>query len=62
MFHGRSLEAKRSLYEGVVAALTALGVPALDIKIVLLEAPRENWRIRGGAPASDIDLGFKVDV
>jgi len=30
--------------------------------IVLNEQPRENWGIRGGIPASEIGLGFKVDI
>lgn len=65
MFSGRSLEAKRALYplyKGLVTNLSGLGVPATEIKITLLEVPAENWGIRGGYPASEIDLGFKVDV
>jgi hypothetical protein len=30
--------------------------------ITLHELPRENWGIRGGQAATDVDLGFKVDV
>ncbi|MDA9476750.1 4-oxalocrotonate tautomerase [Bradyrhizobium sp. CCBAU 65884] len=62
MFSGRSLEAKRALYKLLVANLSALGVPATEIKIILLEVPAENWGLRGGYPASEIDLDFKVDV
>jgi phenylpyruvate tautomerase PptA (4-oxalocrotonate tautomerase family) len=62
MFSGRSLEAKRALYKTLVANLSALGVPATEIKIILLEVSAENWGLRGGQPASEIDLGFKVDV
>lgn len=62
MFSGRSIDAKRRLYEALVANLSALGVPATEVKIVLLEVPAENWGIRGGKPASEVDLGFKVDV
>lgn len=62
MFSGRSLEAKRALYKGLVTNLSGLGVPATEIKIILLEVPAENWGLRGGYPASEIDLGFKVDV
>jgi hypothetical protein len=29
---------------------------------VLHEVPLENWGIRGGTPASDVDLGFEVGV
>jgi hypothetical protein len=29
---------------------------------LLRELARENWGIRGGQAASDVDLGFKVDI
>ncbi len=62
LFAGRSLEAKRGLYKAVVAKLSALGVPETEIKIVLIEVPPQNWGIRGGVPASEVELGFKIDV
>ena len=62
MFSGRSTSAKRALYQAIVRNLAGLGVPALDIKITLIETPPDNWGIRGGVPASEIDLGFKIDV
>ena len=62
MFSGRSMDAKRVLYQAIVRNLAAFGVPALDIKITLIETPPENWGLRGGTPASEIDLGFKIDV
>jgi phenylpyruvate tautomerase PptA (4-oxalocrotonate tautomerase family) len=62
LFSGRSIDAKRALYKAVVANLSALGVPASEIKIILVEVPAENWGLRGGLPASEVDLGFKVDV
>jgi phenylpyruvate tautomerase PptA (4-oxalocrotonate tautomerase family) len=62
LFSGRSLDAKKSLYQAVVANLHELGVPTSEIKIVLLEAPPEDWGLRGGQPASEIDLGFRIDV
>jgi phenylpyruvate tautomerase PptA (4-oxalocrotonate tautomerase family) len=62
MFSGRSMDAKRKLYQAIVRNLVPLGVPALDIKITLIETPPENWGLRGGMPASEIDLGFKIDV
>jgi len=62
MFSGRSMGAKRALYQAIVRNLAALDVPPLDIKITLIESPPENWGIRGGMPASEIDLGFKIDV
>ena len=62
MFSGRSMGAKRLLYQAIVRNLAALGVPELDIKITLIEAPPQNWGVRGGKPASEIDLGFRIDV
>jgi phenylpyruvate tautomerase PptA (4-oxalocrotonate tautomerase family) len=60
-FAGRSLEAKRQLYSGIVENLAQLGIPRDHVLIALNEIPRENWGIQGKA-AVDIDLGFKVDV
>jgi phenylpyruvate tautomerase PptA (4-oxalocrotonate tautomerase family) len=62
MFSGRSIGAKRALYRAIVRNLEALGVPPLDVKVTLVETPPENWGLRGGMPASEIDLGFKIDV
>jgi phenylpyruvate tautomerase PptA (4-oxalocrotonate tautomerase family) len=62
MFSGRSMGAKRSLYQAIVRNLATLGVPELDIKITLIETPPENWGLRGGMPASEIELGFRIDV
>jgi phenylpyruvate tautomerase PptA (4-oxalocrotonate tautomerase family) len=62
LFSGRSLDAKKALYSALVANLCAIGVPANEIKIVLIEVPPENWGLRGGQPASEIDLGFRIDV
>ena len=62
LFAGRSLEAKRALYQALVRNLGKFGIPSGDIKILLRESGAENWGIRGGVPASEVDLGFKVDV
>ena len=62
MFPGRSLGAKRRLYRTIIERFGDIGIPAADVNIVLDERPLENWGIRGGQPASDVDLGFDVDV
>ena len=62
MFTGRSLQAKKELYQGIVTNLGKLGILAGDVFIVLHEVPLENWGIRGGFPASEVDLGFNVGV
>jgi phenylpyruvate tautomerase PptA (4-oxalocrotonate tautomerase family) len=61
-FEGRSLDAKRTLYKAIVENLSALGIPADHIKILLREIPTMNWGIRGGQAACDVDLGFKIAV
>ena len=62
LFSGRSLEAKRALYQALVRNLGKLGIPADHVKVLLRESATENWGIWGGVPASEADLGFKVDV
>jgi phenylpyruvate tautomerase PptA (4-oxalocrotonate tautomerase family) len=62
MFPGRSLEAKRALYQSIVRRFGELGIAPSDIFIVLQEPPLENWGIRGGILASEIDLGFDLKV
>ena len=61
IFPGRSLEAKRQLYQGVVQRFGELGIQPSDIIIVLHEPSLENWGIRG-LPASEVDLGFNLKV
>src|SRR3972149_9088034 len=60
MFPGRSLDAKRRLYRALVQNLGALGIAASDTFLVLHEPPMENWGIRGGGPASEVNLGYFV--
>jgi phenylpyruvate tautomerase PptA (4-oxalocrotonate tautomerase family) len=62
LFSGRSMESKRGLYRSIVQNLAVLGIPKNEIKIILLEIPPQNWGIQGGLPASEADIGFKVDV
>jgi len=62
LFSGRSMEAKRALYRSIVQNVAVLGVPEDEIKIILLDILPQNWGVRGGLPASEIDIGFKIDV
>jgi len=62
MFAGRSLEAKKRLYQAIVNNLKPFGIPADHVKILLREIPKENWGIRGGLPASEVELGFEVNI
>lgn len=61
-FIGRSVETKRVLYQAMVQNLGRCGIPADHLKVLVREAPRENWAIRGGLPASDVALGYDVDI
>ena len=61
-FSGRSLDAKRTLYAGIVENLAQIGIPKDHVTIVLNEIPTENWGIRGGLAACDLELGFKINV
>ena len=62
LFQGRSLAAKRNMYAAIARNLkAAFGLEPGDIRVVLEEASRENWSM-DGKPASEIDLGFKVEV
>ncbi len=63
MFKGRSIEAKKQLFQAIVDNLAKNpGIEGGDIIIVLHEPPLENWGIRGGKPASEVDIGFRIDV
>lgn len=59
---GRRLEAKRAFYQAVVRNLSEQGVPSSEVLIVLNEQPLENWGIRKGQAACDVELGFKLDT
>jgi len=62
LFPGRSLAAKKVLYQGIVRRFGKLGIAPEDVFIVLNEPPLDNWGLRGGQAASEIDLGFNLKV
>jgi phenylpyruvate tautomerase PptA (4-oxalocrotonate tautomerase family) len=62
MFTGRSPNAKKNLYKAIVDNLETLGIPRNDVFIVLREHPPENWGVRGGQAASEVDLGFEINI
>ncbi|WNV74297.1 tautomerase family protein [Geodermatophilus sp. DSM 44513] len=61
-FAGRSVDAKRSLYREVVDRLSPFGIPEDHVTILVRDSGTENWGIRGGRAACDIDLEFDVRV
>lgn len=62
LFPGRSLQAKKALYQSIVRRFGAIGIPSTEVFIVLNEQPLDNWGMRGGIPASELDLGFNLNV
>ena len=62
MFVGRSLSAKRALYQAIVRHLEPFGVPPNDVRIILNEVPLENVGMHGGKAAVDLELGYEVRV
>jgi phenylpyruvate tautomerase PptA (4-oxalocrotonate tautomerase family) len=58
VFPGRSRETKKRLYTEIIGRLEAMGIPREDVFILLIEQPMENWAIRGGLPADEVDLGY----
>ena len=62
MFEGRSIDAKRSLYRAIVSNLEPIGVPANDIKIILIEVPASDVGMRGGLAACDLNIGYEITI
>jgi 5-carboxymethyl-2-hydroxymuconate isomerase len=62
VFAGRSLEAKRMLYQEIVHRLEPFGIPKDHVKILIREITKENWGIRGGQAGCDVELGFSTNV
>lgn len=62
MFASRSRQAKRRLYQLLVRNFGELGVAPADVFVVLHEPPLDNWGIRGGQMASEVDVGFEIQV
>lgn len=62
LFTGRSQDAERALYREIVRRLRNLGTAPQDVTIVLVESPKDNWGVHGGQSASEVDLGFQVEI
>lgn len=61
-FAGRSIDAKRALYSQMIINLKPFNIPADHVTILVRDHPTHNWGLRGGHPASDLDLGFNINV
>ncbi|WP_446323536.1 tautomerase family protein [Acinetobacter sp. 1207_04] len=53
---------KRTLYQSIIQNLSALNIPHDHIKILVRELPTENWGIRAGQAACDVNLGFNIQI
>jgi hypothetical protein len=62
MFAGRSLSAKRALYEAIVRHIEPFRVQPGDVKIILHEVARDNVGMQGGMAAVDLELGYEVKI
>lgn len=62
LFKGRSIDVKRMLYREIVRQLEPFGIPASDIKIILIEVLPTDVGIRGGRAACDLDIGYEISV
>ena len=59
---GRSLQAKRKLYQLIVERLGQFGIPKACVLIRLIELPATDFGVRGGLPLADVELGYALDV
>ena len=63
VFEGRSKDAKKRLYKEIVESVcNTTKLQPTDICIIVNDIPKDNWGIRGGQMASEVDFGFKIDV
>lgn len=63
MFAGRTKETKWALYKTIVDRLELNGLIEKEkVLITLNEQALENWGVRGGIPADEVDLGFNVKL
>jgi hypothetical protein len=62
MFEGRSAETKRACLRCLMADVpAACGMPVNDLEIVILEAPKASWGIRGKIGV-ELQLDYKVET
>ena len=62
LFEGRSIAAKKSLYQLLFERLKdKLDIASLDVEIILIETPRHNWDICGVA-GDELKLNYKANV
>ena len=61
MFKGRSKETKSLLFNALVTRLhDSMGIDPQSVFILIIEEPLENWGIRGGIPASEMQEHYSA--
>jgi phenylpyruvate tautomerase PptA (4-oxalocrotonate tautomerase family) len=62
LFDGRSIEAKKALYQLIFNRFeNLLSISTTDVEITLTETPLHNWGIRGKS-GDDLTLDYKIAV
>ena len=63
LFKGRTKQTKKNLFRKIVENLESKAqIDKEKVFIVLNEQPLENWGVRGGIPADEIQFDFKVNI
>lgn len=63
LFSGRTTKTKANLFERIVDKLNAhLLINIETVFIIINEQPKENWGIRGGKSASDVNIDFEIEI
>ena len=63
LFAGRSLDAKRRLYVRIANDVARLrGIDPAQVLILLREEPFDNWGMRGGRAATDLQFDYASAV
>ena len=63
MFTGRTEETKSKLFKSLVDKLhDKLDINPKTVFIVINEQPTDNWGIRGGISASDVNFDFNINL
>lgn len=62
LFPGRSLATKRALYRALTDAVVVLGVSPDAVTVMLNEVALDNWGIRNGQVASNVNFDFPIKI
>ena len=57
-----AIRSMKLLFKTMADNLQAVGVPRKELRIFLIAPPAGKRRVGGGLLASEVDMGFKIDV